>query len=546
MLTAARVKQWRPLLPALLASVALKAALLAAGVVPFNSDEAVVALMARHILQGERPIFFYGQAYMGSLDAWLVAGAFAVFGEAVWAVRAVQILLYLGTVATLYALALKIYADPWIAHATAWLAAIPTVLVTLYTTISLGDYGETLLLGNGLLWLALQLREEPHARRWWALLGLGIGLGLWIFPLMGVYVLPVLVYVFWLSRPPRWPPFVGHWVVLSIGGLIGALPLWAHIAQHGWAALSEAGGAAIAGASNASPLAALGQRVLGLVLFGMMAIIGLRPPWSVEFLALPLAPLALAVCLAALGFAVRRLLPSPFQGRSETGPGTRVGRGLILGVWLTLALAFVLTPFGADPSGRYFLPLAMMLTLLTAEMLCAVRSQKAWLANALLLGLLAFNLWGNVQSALAFPPGLTTQFDEEARVDQRDLPALMTFLREQGETRGYASYWVTFPLAFLSNDELIFAARLPYHSDFRYTPRDDRYAPYTEAVTASPHVAYIAARHPLLDERLRLSFAALGVTFTEKRIGDFVVFYALSRRVAPEELGLGQVCCEAP
>jgi hypothetical protein len=49
--------------------------------VPFNADEAIVALMARHILQGERPIFFYGQAYMGSLDAYLVALGFLLFGQ---------------------------------------------------------------------------------------------------------------------------------------------------------------------------------------------------------------------------------------------------------------------------------------------------------------------------------------------------------------------------------------------------------------------------------------------------------------------------------
>ena len=73
--------------------VALKAALLVYGVVPFNSDEAIVALMARHILRGERPTFFYGQAYMGSLDAWLVAGAFSLLGESVLAIRVVQVLL---------------------------------------------------------------------------------------------------------------------------------------------------------------------------------------------------------------------------------------------------------------------------------------------------------------------------------------------------------------------------------------------------------------------------------------------------------------------
>ncbi len=63
------------------AALAWKAALLVLDCVPFNADEAVVALMARHILQGERPIFFYGQAYMGSLDAYLVAGFFACWAN---------------------------------------------------------------------------------------------------------------------------------------------------------------------------------------------------------------------------------------------------------------------------------------------------------------------------------------------------------------------------------------------------------------------------------------------------------------------------------
>ena len=31
---------------------------------PFNSDEAVVGLMARHINQGARPLFFYGQSVL--------------------------------------------------------------------------------------------------------------------------------------------------------------------------------------------------------------------------------------------------------------------------------------------------------------------------------------------------------------------------------------------------------------------------------------------------------------------------------------------------
>jgi hypothetical protein len=296
------------------------------------------------------------------------------------------------------------------------------------------------------------------------------------------------------------------------------------------------GGSAIAGVSGLDPARAIPQRALNLLLFAPTVVFGLRPSWSVTFLALPLAPLALAVYSAAL---LRPMLNG--RSRAEAGgrprQAARAGHLLLVGTGLTLCAAFTLTPFGADPSGRYFLPLVMALPFFTAELLAAVQARRRWLVNALGLGLLAFNAWGTVQSARAFPPGLTTQFDPVAQVDQRGLPTVMAFLRAQGETRGYTNYWVTFPLAFLSHEELIFAARLPYHLDFRYTARDDRYAPYTQAVAASDRVAYLTTRHPPLDERLRTRLRALGVTFQEHVIGDFHIFYALSRPVSPAELG---------
>ena len=60
------------LIPILIAGV-IKFMISPVDITPFNADEAIVALMARHINQGNIPVFFYGQAYMGSLDAMLVS-----------------------------------------------------------------------------------------------------------------------------------------------------------------------------------------------------------------------------------------------------------------------------------------------------------------------------------------------------------------------------------------------------------------------------------------------------------------------------------------
>lgn len=531
---------WGALTLALSLGLALKVTLLVLEVVPFNADEAVVALMARHILQGQRPVFFYGQAYLGSLDAWLIAGAFALAGQAVWVMRAVQSALYLGVIATTFWLGLRVYANRWIAGVAAVLLAVPTVLVSLYTTATIGGYGETLLIGNLLLVVTLGM-NEPTARRGWLLAfgwGLLAGLGWWTFPLIGVYLVPCVVYVLFVHHWPirlaagRW------WLVALVGLCIGAAPWLGYMLSNGFAALSETGGAAIAGVSATHPLVAIAEHTFSFLLFGLTVIFGLRTPWySPHFwLALPLAPLALMVFSALIAFIVRRAasLRTPADWR----------RGLLIGVCLTNTLAFIFTPFGADPSGRYFLPMTTPLALLLAEMLFDLRAHYPKLAYALVAGTLVFNGWGTLQSVRAFPPGFTTQFDAVAQIDQRDLPAVMAFLRAHGEMRGYSNYWVEFPLAFLSNEELIYEARLPYHQDFRYTSRDNRYPAYRQAVAVSDRVAYITTKHLPLDEKIRAGLRTLEVSFQETQIGDYHIFYALGRKVLPEELGLEAECCE--
>jgi hypothetical protein len=57
-------------------------------------------------------------------------------------------------------------------------------------------------------------------------------------------------------------------------------------------------------------------------------------------------------------------------------------------------------------------------------------------------------------------------------------------------------------------------------------------------VETAPRVAYITTNHPELDQRLRASFQAASVTWQEVQIGDYHVFYALSRLIRSEELDL--------
>jgi 4-amino-4-deoxy-L-arabinose transferase-like glycosyltransferase len=504
--------------------LAFKIALLAIGAVPFNSDEAIVALMARHILQGERPAFFYGQAYMGSLDAYFIAGACALMGESVLAVRAVQVVLFLAVLLTAYGVALRFTGSHTVALLTALLLACPPVLLSLYTTATLGGYGEALLAGNLLLWWGHRLGHEDAARRkLWMAWGLVAGLGFWAFGLTLVYLAPVALWLLWRLRIRRWREYL----LAALAFALGSLPWWLGNLGQVDIALAELAGSAVKSTATAGSLIGnIGMRVFNLLVLGLPALFGLRFPWSVEGPPLWLAAPVLMLYLGSLGYAMRR----------RDGGSARSGRLLLWGVWATLCLGFVLTPFGGDPSGRYFLPLYLPLFVFCAEALAALRARIGRWAWVLLGVVLAFNLVGTVQAALKNPPGATTQFEEITQVDHRYDAELISFLREHGGTRGYANYWVAYPIAFLSQEEIILVPHLPYKADLRYTFRDDRYLPYTQAVAQAAHVVYVTTNHSLLDALLREGFARVGVTFHEAQIGSYHVFYGLSRRVSPREV----------
>ncbi|NIO71425.1 MAG: hypothetical protein GTN71_20935, partial [Anaerolineae bacterium] len=59
-------------------------------------------LMAKHILSGEWPLFWYGEDYGGSLDSFLIAGAYSLLGVSVTAARVVQSFEYLGAILFTY------------------------------------------------------------------------------------------------------------------------------------------------------------------------------------------------------------------------------------------------------------------------------------------------------------------------------------------------------------------------------------------------------------------------------------------------------------
>jgi 4-amino-4-deoxy-L-arabinose transferase-like glycosyltransferase len=533
-----KIIRYLSMILAITVAVVVKVWLHLSEVIPFNSDEAVVALMARHINQGARPIFFYGQAYLGSLDAILIAIGFKVFEEHVWDIRLVQLLLYLGTILTTYELSKRALASKQVGLIAMWFLAIPTVNVTLYTTATLGGYGESLLIGNIILLITLRTGEqlvagEPKLPWIFVIWGFFVGFGTWVFGLTLVYSLPSSIYLFWKLTKAREKIRFGMTSLgfAIIGGIVGLTPYLIGALQMGVSQLfSELGGSAIAGVEGGNWLSQISAHVVNLLLLGSTVIFGLRPPWEVRWLGLPFIPIVLSFWVWVFLTTAKR-----FHVLEQK----RDGIGLLIGVMVTLLLGFILTPFGADPSGRYYLPLAIIFAILAGEQISNLWKRNTPLAVGLMSLVLIYHLWGTIQVANRFPPGITTQFDAVTQIDHRFDNELINFLMENDVTKGYSNYWVSYPIAFLSQEEIIFIPELPYHLDFRHTTRDNRYQPYNDLIDQADRVGYITTNHPPLNEKIRRSFSNLGVLWQEKEIGDYLVFYQLSQIVRPSEIGLG-------
>ncbi|MPZ13226.1 MAG: hypothetical protein GEU73_02155 [Chloroflexi bacterium] len=136
------------LAPILLGALALRLVVIASPLGWLEGDEAVVGLMARHILyDGERPVFYWGQNYMGALEAYAAALAFALLGPTTFALKLVPTLFSVGFIGLSYTVAARLFGrGP--ALLTALYLAVPPTMLAVWSTKPRGGYAELLFLGE--------------------------------------------------------------------------------------------------------------------------------------------------------------------------------------------------------------------------------------------------------------------------------------------------------------------------------------------------------------------------------------------------------------
>lgn len=484
----------------------------------YLADEGVVGLMARHIVEGrELPAFFYGQDYLGALEAYCAAALFAVLGPGLETLRLVPYLFSLALLAVVYRFTYRAYSVAAARWATALVAVAPMYFLQWNLKARGGFVEHVVLLFLTMIFFWRFYLE--HDRRTVTAIALGVttGLALWVNQLALAYVLVFAALLVFATQDRRN-------LATAVGGLVvGASVLLAYNVAYPLATVRALARKAIVlnrvpveerdddwamrGVEKRVEAVPQGAGKLGLVF-------GVPPSEALERLGLsekaraggPLTPLrrrlwplpALVFGLAWFSCRPRRAVGGGLEPISSS-----VILGLLMGV--TILVGYV--------SPRYMLPAYPLAAVMTAILLTRLPAARRGLLSVGVALVFAFNVAGWADAA-------ASRGEEQERSAGDELLDRLTGM---GLTRCYSA-GPLYHLVFVSGERVLFSPL-----------QKNRYPAYDKEIERAERICYVF-RDDQSRKRQHLALVELlekaGVTYQTSRVGGYNVFSSFSPRAA--------------
>lgn len=190
-----------------------------------HRDNCTIWLMAKHILEGNMPLFFYGQYYLGPLEALTTALYFLIFGINVYTLN-------LGTISYSAIFILSSYflgkelKDRTLGLMVMLYAALPSWYFFYESIAPLGYHIEILLLGNLIFLLVLKMPHiESTLKRavYYVMLGSCTGIGIWTHYIILYYLIPAFIY---MIVNEKWINILKNSIYFMASCFIIAFPFW--------------------------------------------------------------------------------------------------------------------------------------------------------------------------------------------------------------------------------------------------------------------------------------------------------------------------------
>ena len=476
-------------LAALATGVVVRIQILAGPGGRLDADEAVIGLMARHLLEGEWTTFYWAQEYGGSQEVALAAGAFAIFGASTLVLKTLTIVLHAIAGVLVWLLGRRTVGEPFARVGTALYWIWPAVfLVT--STRARGYYEFGLIAALLVLYLATKIDEEPTLPLV-AAFGLSCGLGWWATPQIVLVAVPAVLWLLYRRRE-----LVRKLPIGAIAAAIGAAPWLVHNIRHDWPSLGL----------TSSPPSGTNTYLDHLDAFftqGLPAALGLTHVMSDRWIfpAVVGGTLYIAVLIGFAVLALRRKRPS-----------------LLVLVMLLCPFLVSLSPFAwfvIEPRYLYFA--APVFALLLARLLSRPIPQAVALVAIASLSVVSVQEWQSDIEAYE----ASGQSDG---LQPGDLDSLIAELQRREVNAVFTDYWNAYRISFASEEEVI-ATSLGHV----------RYSPHHDYVRNHEAPAYVFIRGSESESSFSTALSSLGMSAETFEAGLFVV-HVPEQRVLPEEL----------
>jgi hypothetical protein len=470
------------LLAVLLLAVLLRLPYLASPYGLMTSDDAVPALMGKHIAEGKTPpVCYYGQLYMGSLSSHYYALAFKVFGYSMFVLKWATLLVFLGFMAIQFVFLKEVFSFS-LALAVSFFYSLPISPLVSAGLDNSSAFGLVLLLGSLLLYLFYLVGFRSRENLLPAL-GLATGLAFWTHQITAAFIVTSLVMlaikIGWKTR---------KYATLAYWAFLGFLPQFLVEVFFGFKLI---------------PFLMRGERIVNWA----------KAKAALDFTTGLLTPGSPKAGYAFFGLVLAGLISIAVTAWKKKDCRPQASFFLLPPVYFLL---YILSDFSNAGVIRYLYPLYVVLpVLLLAGFQLLKPKLRSSLSFVLLLCLFFFF---NMSSSL--------RLVEASRDRHLRIVGLTSAMEETGRRYWLGEYWRSWLLTAVSKEKLIVDS---------YTT--ERYLPYSLAYwnqAESDNYVFVSPserERPAYYARFGRWLETIGVRSEKKEGGTFRLVYDLEPRV---------------
>lgn len=483
-----------------------------------DGDEAIVGLMGKHILEGRNvPVFYYGQHYMGSLEAIMASASFFLFGMSSFSLQLVPLVWSLGLIPVMYVLAGSIFGAR-AGLVAALLTAVPPPALIVWSSKARGGFVEVVVLGTVALVLTVRwLQAEPERLRFPAAIGLVLGIGWWVNNQIVYFMVPIaIVSLGYVLRSQLEYASVRYRVqrlvsIVAVGTgtfLLGGFPYWAYNIKHGFPS------AGMFGLCSAQDFL---KHLDGLFSVALPMLLGAQRFWQKD----PVFPGALLLAGVLYGaplvFVV--LVRIREELRALTGQvDRRHPVELVSLLCVACCFVFAVSSYGwLFQAPRYLLPLYVGLFVLLGVAAEYMARLSKIAARCFVVAVVGFHLLGAYypERAVSGEP-----FVFGGQRVARDHAPLIAALGRLGIAKVRTNYWIGYRLAFETEERVTFVGlaepdqvRIPEYQETGDIPRDlvPLVLVESEANIVKP------------------ALTRVGISFSEEKAGEYTILFNLAK-----------------